>query len=127
MSTFPDVEATLVTFLAGQFPAARVCTELPANMLDVLPVVQVERVSGGDDTFRVDSPVVDVSAYAATRGDAASVAESVRAALLSVLGVQVPGTVVTGVRTTTGPRWLAYDDTNVRRYQATYQIFLHAS
>jgi hypothetical protein len=125
---FPDVEKTLVSYLSGQLANTRVCTETPADMLSVLPVVQVQRVSGADDGFRLDSPAVDVSVYASTRDDASSVSQTILGLFSGDLRGKVVGTaVVTGVKTIAGPRWLPYDDTNVRRYQASYQVFIHSA
>lgn len=124
---FPDIELVLVTYLKAQ-NLGRVVTELPANLADVAPVIQVGRISGADDDFRLDQAVVDIDVYAVDRATAWAVSEQVRGLLKTDLrGQVVANAVVTSATTVAGPRWLAYDDTSVRRYSASYQLFAHTA
>lgn len=124
--SFPDIEALLVGWLQGQFPAARVVTETPADLTGNLPLVKVRRTSGDDDNVRLDRPVVDLDVFDTDVQAASALSAQIRDALLYTLPYAMPvGGTVTGVYTVVGPRWLPYDDTSVRRYQASYRLFAH--
>jgi hypothetical protein len=41
----------------------RICTETPDKIEDVLPVIQVIRVGGGDDGYILDEPLIVLHAY----------------------------------------------------------------
>lgn len=120
---YPDVERLLVAYLSDALKV-RVVTDLPANLQDILPVVQVGRVGGADDVVTIDNARVDVDAFAAGRGAASDLAERCRVALRFELpGRVVGGARVAAVRTGAGPAWRPYDDTtNVRHFGATYEI-----
>jgi hypothetical protein len=60
---YPDVERLLVTYL-GAALGVRVVTDLPANLQQILPLVQVGRVGGADDTVTIDHARVDVDVFA---------------------------------------------------------------
>jgi hypothetical protein len=123
---FPDVEQLLVDYLDGVLDE-RVLTDLPANLDDILPVVRITRVSGADNDFKLDRPIVDVDAYASDRAGAFGLARRVQALLRFELPtVTCPGGVVTAVSTIVGPRWLPDTNTNLRRVQATYELVAHA-
>jgi hypothetical protein len=120
---YPDVERLLVTYLGGAL-GVRVVTDLPSNLQQILPLVQVGRLGGADDVIGLDRASVDVDVYAAGRAASVALAERCREALRMDLPGQTLGVVtVAAVRTTLGPTWRPYDDTtNVRRFGATYQI-----
>lgn len=123
---YPDIEQLLVAYLEDVLDE-RVLTDLPSNVDQILPVVRMTRVSGDDDGFKLDRPIVDIDAYAADRAGAFSLARRVQALLLFELPTVVcPGGVVTAVDTIVGPRWLPDTNTSLRRVQATYQFFAHA-
>ena len=126
MPTFPGVEAVLVEFLAGEL-GVRVCTELPADLGDVLPVVQVVRVGGGhdDNETSLQSPTLSVDVFARDRGAATSLAQDVD----TTLRRRLPGQTILGasagrVRTITGPAWRPWDDITLRRFGGTYQLWI---
>lgn len=128
-----DIEAALVDWLGGQFPNARVCTEVPANLGDVCAgtdgVICVGRIGGIAGQPTLDAPVVDVDCYGETRAQARALAVAVQSALLltlpgqAVLGGAVPQH---GVTQALGPSWRPYDDTGVRKFGATYSIATRA-
>jgi hypothetical protein len=104
-------------------------TDLPANLADVLPVIQVDRIGGGDDVISIDHATVDVDVYAADMASAEDLAEQVR----MLLRTDLPGrlvadgsAVVSRVRTITGPNRLPYDNTGLTRIGAAYQVTLHS-
>ncbi|MFE3122362.1 hypothetical protein ACFXHD_02960 [Streptomyces hydrogenans] len=127
MAVWPDLEIELVAYLAGR-RATRVLTELPANLGDILPVVQVQRLpGGGDDGFRLDRALASIDVYAATRGDASTLAELVRDDLINHLpGTQTARAVFGRVATVSAPAWRPYENPGLRRSGATYELFFHA-
>jgi hypothetical protein len=124
---WPDVEIELVAWLSAQRGSGvRVLTELPADLGDVLPAVQVQRVGGDDDTFRLDRALVDVDVYAASRGDASTLARQVRDDLVMRLrGSSTVGAVFGLVATVSAPQWRPYENINLRRLGATYEVYFH--
>lgn len=127
-----DVEALLVPWLALTL-GVRVVTELPADLGDVLPVVRVVRVGGGDDDDvpSLDHPTIAVDCYGADRAAALDLAAQVHTALR----VTLPGTLlrteagtvaVTKTQTISGPSWRPYDNTALRRFGATYRLILRS-
>lgn len=127
---FPDVEILLIAYLKAQ-TGHRVVTDLPTGdaLTAALPVIRVTRVSGEESDYRLDHPIVDVDVFAADRGGASTLARQVQDLLRNHLpyedAVQPTG-VVTAVGTVVGPRWLPDSNTNLRRFQASYEITLHA-
>jgi hypothetical protein len=122
---WPDVEVELVAYLASAL-GVRVLTELPAPLEAVLPVVQVVRVGGTDDGYRLDRALVDVEAYAAIRGDASDLARRARDALVVGLrGVMTSAAVFGHISTVAAPAWRPYENVNLRRCGATYELYFH--
>lgn len=128
MAGYASVNLALIAYLGGA-TGARCVTDLPANLADVLPVIQVERFGGGDDTLTLDNANVDVDVYAADRAKAEALAEQVR----FLMRADLPGktvadgaAVVSRVRTITGPNRLPYDNTGLVRVGAAYQVTLHS-
>lgn len=125
--SYPGVERLLVDFLVTAV-GVRVCTELPADLADVLPLIQVVRVGGPslDDDPYVEAATVSVDCFDVTRADATDLAMQADLALRRLLpGARVLGASVGKVRTLTGPSWRPWDDTtNVRRFGATYQVWV---
>jgi len=125
---YASVNKALIAYLKGA-TGARCVTDLPANLADVLPVIQVERFGGGDSVLTLDDANVDIDVYAADLASAEDLAEQVRLFLRAGL----PGTVVADgaavvsrVRTITGPSRLPYDNTGLVRVGAAYQVTLHS-
>lgn len=117
-----DVEAALVPWL-NTATSVRCVTELPANLADVVPIIEITRIGGADDTQSIDAATVDVTCYSGNRINARALAYRVQ----SILRTQAPGAAVIGgvllrVRTISAPSWQPYDDPNLRRFGATYQI-----
>jgi len=122
-----DVELEVIVWLQQRLGAGVVVRdELDNNLADELPTVQVQRVGGGDDSFRLDRALVDVDVYAATRADAIQLAAVVRGLLLRELsGSQTDTAVVGRVLTISAPIQRPYENTALRRIGATYQIHVH--
>lgn len=125
---YADVERLLVALLPGLTGGVRACTDLPADLLQVLPVVQVARIGGTDSSVSLDVATVDVDSYAASRQAANELAGQVRHALLFALpGAAAAGGVVTRVQTLSAPAWRPYDNTTLRRVGASYQLTVRAT
>lgn len=118
---FADVESLLVVYLASTPGVTGVSVDLPPNVRTRLPFIQVNRVGGSDD-YVTDSATVDVDAFHATRAEANTLARVVHAAMMRLRHTAVDGVLVDSVETITGPMWVSYEDENLQRYVATYQI-----
>jgi len=122
---WPDIEIELVAWLTAALDV-RHCTDLPADLADALPVNQVQRVGGGDDSFRLDRALVSLDSYAATREAASTLARQSRHQLITVLpGVKTTSAVFGRVATVSAPAWRPYENPNLRRMGATYEIYFH--
>lgn len=122
-----DIEAALVTWLTAQLPGTRVCTETPATLTP--PTVRVTRVGGPDIVPGLERATVAVDCFGDTRPSAKDLAAAVRDKLTTNLPV---ASLTDGTRngsalavTISGPGWAPWDDTNVRRFTAAYDITVH--
>lgn len=127
---FPDIEILLVAYLKAQ-TGKRVVTDLPASdkLAAALPLYRVTRVAGEDRDYKLDHPIVDVDTYAADRAAASLLARQAHDFLCNHLSYEdsvQPTGVVTAVSTVVGPRWLPDTNPNLRRFQASYEVSLHA-
>lgn len=122
-----SAESLVRNWLATQFPSPiRVVTELPAD-LGATQVIQVTRFGGSDDWITLDSANVDIDAFASTRDAARTLAEQVRTAVrLHLPGYAASGAAVQSVTTISAPRWVPHDNTNLRRFVASYRITIHS-
>lgn len=121
-----DVEGLLIPWFTETLEV-RALTDLPSDLADVLPVVQIVRIGGpsNDDNPRFDMPTISVDSYAADRATAIALAETVDDALR----IQLPGqtlsrSTITRVQTVTGPSWRPYDNTSLRRVGASYRLYI---
>ena len=122
---WPDVEVELVAWLTAALDV-RHCTDLPADLLSELPVNQVQRVGGGDDSFRLDRALVSVDSYGAAREAASLLARQTRHELVMNLpGVKTAAAVFGRVVTVSAPAWRPYENPSLRRMGATYEIYFH--
>lgn len=120
-----DVEAELVAWLTNRLDE-RTLTDLPANLGDALPVVQIRRAGGGDDGIRLDRAFVDIDVYAASRQAASTLMSQTRSLLLTELrGTVTTAAVFTSARTISAPTWRPYENPGLRRFGATFEIFCH--
>ena len=122
---WPDVEIELVAWLDAALEV-RHLTDLPANLLAVLPVNQVQRVGGDDDGIRLDRALVSIDSYGADRAAASLLARRTRHELVvNLRGVQTAAAVFGGVSTISAPNWLPYENPALRRMGAIYEIYFH--
>lgn len=88
-----------VTALVGD----RIGTELAASA--VWPAVRLDPVGGfAVLEYRLDQPRLQVQSFATTDLEAMTVARTVRAALVAMVGYQIPGQVVVRDVTTSSPQ-----------------------
>lgn len=122
-----DVERALCGWLSGTL-AARCVTELPADLAEVLPLIQVGRIGGVDPYPGIDDATVDVTAFAGTYADASTLAYRAWTALrLQLPGTSVPGGTVLRVRTLSAPAFHPYDNPAVRRFGSSFVVTTHSS
>lgn len=129
MADFVSVEDAIGPWLNAQ-TGVRVVTETPADIPAQL--IQLVRAGGVDEPYGIDVATVDITAFSGTgdpiadRAGAHALAEKVRTLIIEHLPRQsFAGLVVTRTQTLTAPAWRPYDDTNVRRFGAVYQLTLH--
>ena len=122
-----DLESELITWLNTKVPDGTVVRdELDNDLAGELPTVQVQRFGGDDDGFRLDRAIVDIDVYAATRAEAAALSAQIRGWLMGDLRGSTTTNAVWGLIQTIGaPGWRPYEDTAVRRYGATYEMYAH--
>lgn len=125
---FAGVEIALHDYLTVEL-GVRVCTELPADLQAVVPLVQVVRIGGphSDNDPYLQMPTVSVDSFAADRGGATDLAHAADLALRRLTGATVHGARFGLVRTLSGPAWRPWDDTAVRRFGATYSLWMKAA
>ena len=122
--TLPDVEEVLIGWLPAQLGDVRVLTDLPQNLTDVVPLVQVRRVTGAVTHRNQDEAFVDVNAFAGDDAGASALAIQAETVLLGARGITTGGAVLRNFTSVIRPRWLQCTDTNVRLYAATYSLRL---
>lgn len=124
----PSIERVLVAWLPARIGGVRVTAELPAN--HPLPIVAVDRIAGADADYKLDRPVVDIDVYGSDRAQAQGLAEEIRHQVRHELPQQTVvvgdlAVVITRVRTIVAPRSLPHANTGVRRYTASYELYVH--
>lgn len=123
---WPDIEIELVAWLTAHLGGVRHCTDLPADLDQILPVNQIQRVGGDDDGFRLDRPLFTVDTYAASRAAAAALARETRHELVvNLRGVKTTAAVFGRVSTISAPSWRPYENPALERMGATYELYFH--
>lgn len=127
---FADIEAALLDWAKSQFSElvddpgkvdTHVGAEMPGpSLAERMPFAWIRR-TGGSDLFLTDYPVVDIDIFGRTRRDAYDLAESIRVRLLAT-PVLAGGVVIDTATTRTSPTRLPWDNENVRRWGATYEL-----
>jgi hypothetical protein len=123
---YADAELVIHHYLAAEFPNARVTTDLPADLADVVPLIQPIRIGGGDLALSLDSASIDVDCFAATRLAVNRFASDVRAALVRAPGYfdEALHVSVKSVRVRNFG-WRPYVNGNVRSAGMTADVVLH--
>jgi hypothetical protein len=118
-----EVMVALRAFLGGDVV---VRDELDNNLASELPTVQVQVAGGSDDGIRLDRPFVDIDVYHRTRGEAIALAATIRGWVLTQLrGSATQNAVFGRTGTISRPAIRPYENTELRRVGATYEIYCH--
>lgn len=123
--TLPDVEKVLAGWLSGQMTQIRVCTDLPADLVGAVPLLQVLRATGAVSHRNQDHAFVDLNAFAIDDAGASALAIQAETLLLNTRNLTTTGAVVRNAASVVRPRRLSYANTNVRLYAASYSLRLH--
>jgi hypothetical protein len=128
---FAPAESVIRNWLASYLGAGfRVVTELPSDLATVVastPVAQVVRFGGSDSLPVLDAANVDVDTFGLSRTAARDLGEKVRGGLLFKMpGSIQDGALIAAVSTINAPRWVPYDNTNLRRFVASYRITIRS-
>lgn len=126
--TFSGVDPLLIGWGAQHF-GVRFALNTPADLADVAPLVQLQTIGGpsNDSNPGLIAATVSVDCFAVDYAAASALAWTVDSGLRRALpGTTVSGVTFGAVRTLTIPGRRPWDDINVRRYGATYQIWLQA-
>jgi hypothetical protein len=117
-----DVTGILLAGLRPLLPAAKLVTETPDNLADVLPCARLERAGGGDDGVVLDTAVIQVDCFGDSPVTSRMFAMQVVGAMYALQGAVVNGATVTRVRKTSGPTALGYDNPAVRRQLLQFRV-----
>lgn len=128
MTAALEVDCTQVTVeILAAAGIARVCTELPNNLAGALPVLQVFRTGGPDDSYALDIATMTVHAYAGSQQAANVLLGAARTVIREAVGVVVSGAVLTRARKLGGPSWASYENTAVRHAVSIFQLRFKAA
>lgn len=128
----PDIEAALIGWLGDQLSEpVTVLADLPANLEDVLPVVQITGLPGtvgsrgwNGNRWLTGQPRFDVDCFAGDRAAASDLCRDVQALLANLPGTQAGGAVVAQVTEELGPGRRPDFNTRVVRYGATFALVI---
>lgn len=123
---YPDIEQLLVAYYKAE-TGKRASTDLPGNLEEVVPVIQVGRVPSGAG-YRLDRPVVDVSVWTlkSQRGACADLARDVlELTTRDLVGRSLTLGVVTSATVDVAPYHVPDPNPNLCRYLATYRLAAH--
>jgi hypothetical protein len=127
-TNYVEAELALEAAAKAKFTSARVSTETPSNLADVLPCIVIQRFGGAEDeVYTFDNANIDFEVYAATRAAARTLAHQVRTWVRKDLpGSIISGAAVSRTRTISGPAWVPYANTTVRKFIYSATIRLHS-
>lgn len=128
----PDIEAAVIGWLAGQLGApVTVLADLPANLEDILPVVQITGLPGAvtsrgwnGDRWLTGQSRLDIDCFAADRAAASDLCRDVQALFARLPGTQTGGAVIAQVAEELGPDRRPDYNTRVVRYGATVSLVI---
>ena len=127
--TFGGVDPLLIGWAADHF-GVRFALDTPSDLAAALPLVQLQTIGGpSEDTFAgFIAATVSVDTFGTDYSAASDLAWRVDDGFRRALPGTTVGTVTFGkVRTLTIPGRRPWDDVAVRRYGATYQVWLRAA
>lgn len=126
--TFGGVDPLLIGWAKAAL-GVRCVLDTPADLATAAPLVQIQTVSGpsDDDNAWLIAATVSVDSFAADYPSAMSLGWQVDRAFRHLLpGASYGGATFGKVRTLSIPSRRPWADVAVRRYGATYQIWLNA-
>ncbi|MGW5519276.1 hypothetical protein [Nocardia africana] len=122
---FIDTEELVVAYLQPVNPGF-VAVEMPAD--PPTPFILVTRVAGGDDRI-TDRGMVQIECFHSSRDAANSLARQMHYSIqqwTAKVGVTLPSTgravYIDRIETVQGPHWEPYEDENLKRYLARYEV-----
>lgn len=128
-----DVEALVITWLAGRLDGTRVVAELPAQFEEQLPVVQVTGLPGPKESTPWNHarpllwrPRLDLDVYAPTRAAATDLAHEASGHLHDLTGQTTEWGQVATVDEPAGPSWRPDYNPSVRRSGLTVELTIRA-
>lgn len=124
--TFGGVDPLLIGWAKQHF-GVRFALDTPSDLAGVVPLVQVQTVGGpsSDNYPGLIAATVSVDCFEADYSAASELAWTVDNGFRTALpGAAFGGVVFSKVRTLTIPGRRPWDDVAVRRYGATYQVWL---
>jgi hypothetical protein len=126
VTPFPDVEVALMFALVPMEPTIRFVTSMPAGDLKTI-TARLKRISGANRDIWVDRPIVDIDVWGFSSApmDASVAARNIQADMLSLMGKQLQTGVIQHVITSSGPRQLPEVNTDLVRYNASYEVSIH--
>lgn len=116
-SGWPDLERDLATW-AGGVTSKPFGTFVPAT-LPASGFIQVVDLSGPDDDVTA-FPTFEVNIFHPTRETAWQIADTIRGALRP--RTRVGSAIIDSVRTSASPRQVPWDNSNTKKFSATYQL-----
>lgn len=117
-SAYPDIEAVLITYLAGLAQTGEVTPESFEA-----PFLRVNRVGGFDDGI-TDRPRVEIACYTPTRRESHALSEQTRQWVLACDGTDAAGVFIDHVMTEAQAGRTAYPNEDIRRIAAVYRLSL---
>jgi hypothetical protein len=116
-SGFPDLERDLAVW-------AQALTGVPAGSVapGTIPAggfIRVVDISGTDDSITA-SPSFEFSVFHPVRGTGWQISDTIRGAVKP--RTRVGAAIIDSVRTSASPRQVPWDNTNTKRFSATYMI-----
>lgn len=130
MTTWPDVEVLVRSWLASQITASVVtetdstfATSAPSAAMG-LPLVLVQALpAAGTDLYTgAGFAAVDVYSFAVAKSDARTLAQSAGDAMARIIGQHTPRGVVDDLMVDALPYSLNYSNPDVHRYAGTYRL-----
>lgn len=127
ISPLPDVESALMFALVPLHPEVRFVTVMPAGQLKML-TARINRVAGAERHF-VDTAIVDIDVwgFSSKPMDVSIAARDIQASIVGLMGQVVTNGVIQHVATISGPRAMPEVNQTLTRYNASYQVRLHAT
>lgn len=97
--TFPDIEAVVCGLLRTAMPGTTVDVEVPDDLQQALPFIEVTREGGGSVLqFVLERPAIELQCYGADKASAHDTAQMARAQLVAARGTVQGGCEVCDVK-----------------------------